>query len=209
MAGVRGKCDPSRGGGRGRRVAGRDGRDALRGCVDGGPWRLEPPGGERPSGTAACSRPGRGHTPRRWRKVGCTDDRSSGGGAGPRRRSARGGLRLDTEPEPWHNSSDRLDLSELGAVTRGPVGAQPGPHPTSESAPYATRAPCRSPAPGPWTPPLPKDAKNALPGRCGKPQRTRFPTAPTAISVPPSPRSTKTGAGAERVDKCREFVRFR
>jgi len=79
---------------------------------------LERPGGERPSGTAACSRHGRGHTPRRWRRVGCTDDRSSGGGAGPRRRSARGGLRLDNEPEPWHNSCDRLGLSELETVTR-------------------------------------------------------------------------------------------
>ena len=35
-----------------------------------------------------------------------------------RRRSARGDLRLDNEPEPWHNSRDRLGLSELGAVTR-------------------------------------------------------------------------------------------
>ena len=117
-----GKCDPSRGDECGTRVAGRGGRDALRDCVDGGPWRLESTDGERPSGTAACSRHGRGHTPRRWRRVGCTDDRSSGGGAGPRRRSARGGLRLDTEPEPWHNSSDRLDLSELGAVTRVRLG---------------------------------------------------------------------------------------
>ena len=123
MAVAQGKCDPSRGAGLGRRAAGRGGRDALRDCADGGPWRLEPRGGERPSGTAACSRHGRGHTLRRWRRVGCTDDRSSGGGAGPRRRSARGGLRLDNEPEPWHNSSDRLGLSELEAVTRVPVGS--------------------------------------------------------------------------------------
>ena len=129
MAGGQGKCDPSRGAGRGRRAAGRDGRDALPDCADGGSWRLEPTGDDRPSGTTACSRRGRGHTPRRRRRDGCSDDRLSVGGAGPRRRSARGGLRLDNEPEPWHNSSDRLDLSELGAVTRVPVGSTgPSPH---------------------------------------------------------------------------------
>ena len=129
MAGGRGKCDPSRGGERGRRVDGRDGRDALRDCVDGGPWRLEPTGDDRPSGTTACNRRGRGHTPRRRRRDGCSDDRLSVGGAGPRRRSARGGLRLDNEREPWHNSSDRLGLSELEAVTRVPVGSTgPSPH---------------------------------------------------------------------------------
>ena len=168
MAGGRGKCDPSRGAGRGRRVAGRGGRGALRDCADGGPGRPGPPGAGRPPGTAACSRHGRGHTPRRWRRVGCTDDRSSAGGAGPRRRSARGGLRLDNGPEPWQNSGDRPGLSELGAVTRV-RSAQPGPLPTPESALYATRTPCRPPAPGPWTPPPPMDAKNAPTGSllCG------------------------------------------
>ena len=122
MAGGRGKCDPSRGGERGRRVDGRDGRDALRDCVDGGTWRLEPTGDDRPSDTTACSRRGRGHTPRRRRRGGCSDDRLSVGGAGPRRRSARGGLRLDNGPEPWQNSSDRLGLSELEAVTRVRLG---------------------------------------------------------------------------------------
>ena len=118
MAGVRGKCDPSRGAGRGRRAAGRGGRDVLRDCADDERWRLERTGDDRPSGTATCSRRGRGHTPRRRRRDGCTGDSFSGGGAGPRRRSARGDLRLDNEPEPWHNSRDRLGLSELGAVTR-------------------------------------------------------------------------------------------
>ena len=122
MAGVRGKCDPSRGDECGTRAAGRDGRDALRGCVDGGPWPLEPTGADRPPDTTACSRHGRGRTPRRGRRVGCTDDRLSGGGAGPQRRSARGDLRLDNEPEPWHNSRDWLGLSELGAVTRVRLG---------------------------------------------------------------------------------------
>ena len=134
MAGGRGKCDPSRGAGRGRRVDGRDGRDALRDCADVGPWRLEPTGDELPSDTTACSRHGRDRTRRRRRRVGCTDGRLSGGGAGPRRRSARGDLRLDNGPEPWQNSRDRLGLSELGAVTRV-RSAQPGPHPASESAP--------------------------------------------------------------------------
>ena len=208
MAGVQGKCDPSRGGGRGRRAAGRGGRDALRDCADGGPWRLEPPGGERPSDTMACSRHGRGRTPRRRRRDGCTDGRLSGGGAGPRRRSARGGLRLDNEPEPWQNSRDRLGLSELGAVTRA-RWAIPGPHPTSESALYATRTQRRRPAPGAVDAAAPHGRKERAHRELGKPQRPRFPTAPTAISVLLSSRSTKTGAGAERVDKCREFVRSR
>ena len=160
MAGVRGKRDPSRGARRGGRAAGRDGGDALRDCVDGGPWPLEPAGDELPSDTMACSRHGRGRTARRRRRVGCTDDTLSGGGAGRRRRSARGDLRLDNEPEPWHNSRDRLALSELGAVTRAPW-AIPGPQPMSESALYATRTQRRRPAPGPWTPTLPMDAKSA------------------------------------------------
>ena len=122
MAGMRGKCDPSRGGGRGRRVDGRGGRDVLPDCADDGRWRPERTGAERPSGTAACSRHDRGHTPRRRRRDGCTDGRLAVGGAGPRRRSARGDLRLDNGPEPWHNSSDRLGLSELGAVTRVRLG---------------------------------------------------------------------------------------
>ena len=178
-AGGRGKCDPSRGAGRGRRVAGRGGRGALRDCADGGPGRPGPPGGGRPPGTAACSRHGRGHTPRRWRRVGRTDDRSSAGGAGPRRRSARGGLRLDNGPEPWQNSGDRPGLSELGAVTRV-RSAQPGPHPTPESALYATRTPCRPPAPGPWTPPPPMDAKSASTGSL-ETAKNAVPTAPTAV----------------------------
>ena len=122
MAGMRGKCDPSRGGGRGRRVDGRGGRDVLPDCADDGRWRPEQTGADRPTGTAACSRHDRGHTPRRRRRDGCTDGRLSGGGASPRRRSARGDLRLDNGPEPWHNSSDRLGLSELGAVTRVRLG---------------------------------------------------------------------------------------
>ena len=75
MVGVRGKCDPSRGDACGRRAAGRDGRDVLPDCADGGPWQREPTGDELPSDTMACSRHGRGRTPRRWRRGGCTDDR--------------------------------------------------------------------------------------------------------------------------------------
>ena len=151
MVGVRGKCDPSRDAVRGRHVGGHGGRDVLRDCADGEPWQLEPTGDELPSDTMACSRHGRGHTPRRRRRVRCTDDRLSAGEARPRRRSARSGLRLDNEPEPWHNSTDRLGLSELGAVTRV-RWVIPDPHPTSESALYATRTHCRPPARGPWTP---------------------------------------------------------
>ena len=105
-------ADSSPCGGRGRRVDGRGGRDVLPDCADDGRWRPEQTGADRPTGTAACSRHDRGHTPRRRRRDGCIDGRLSGGGAGPRRRSARGDLRLDNGPEPWHNSSDRLGLSD-------------------------------------------------------------------------------------------------
>ena len=121
------KTDPSRGDGRGTRAAGRDGRDGPRNSVDVGPGQPATTGDDRPPGSAACSRHGRDHTPRRWRRGGCSVGRSSGVAAGPRRRSARGTLRLDSERQPWHNSSDRLGLSELGAVTR--VRSLPGPSP--------------------------------------------------------------------------------
>ena len=164
MAGMRGKCDPSRGGGRGRRVDGRGGRDVLPDCADDGRWRPEQTGADRPTGTAACSRHDRGHTPRRRRRDGCTDGRLSGGGAGPRRRSARGDLRLDNGPEPWHNSSDRLGLSELGAVTRVRLGYNRALTPRLSPLSTLTRTQRWRPAPGPWTPSLPMDAKSAPTG---------------------------------------------
>ena len=108
--------DPSRDGG--RRAAGRGGRGALRGCADAALGRPAPSGGGSALGTTACSRHGRGHTPRRWRTGGCSVGRSSGGAQCPRCRSAQGGLRLDIEPESWHKSTGRLALSEHGAVTR-------------------------------------------------------------------------------------------
>ena len=75
---MRGKCDPSRGAGRGRRVAGRGGQGPLGTALMVGHGRLGPFGGERPRGIPACSRHGRGHMPRskdgchdRWRR-GCS-----------------------------------------------------------------------------------------------------------------------------------------
>ena len=125
IATVRWKTDPSRVAGRGRRVAGRgrrvagrDGRDGPRNSADVGPWQPAPTGDDRPPGSAPCSRRGRDHTRRKWRTGGCSVGRSSGVAAGPRRRSARSKLRLDSDREPWHNSTDRLGLSELGTVTR-------------------------------------------------------------------------------------------
>ena len=96
IAALRGKTDPSRGGGgRGRRAAGRDGRDGPRDSADVAPWQPAPSGDDRPPGSAACSRHGRDHTPRRWRTAGYSIGRSSGVTAGPRRRSAWAKLRLD------------------------------------------------------------------------------------------------------------------
>ena len=96
----RGKCDPSRGTGRDRRVDDPGDRGALPDCVDGGPWRPAPSGGGPGSGSAPRSRRGHGRTPDRSRRGGGTSGRSSGGGAGPRCRSPRGDLRLDGEPKP-------------------------------------------------------------------------------------------------------------
>ena len=118
MGGGRRNPDPSRGGGRDTRAGGHGGRAALRGSADAALGRPAPSGGGRALGTTACSRPGRGHTPRRWRTGGCSVGTSSGAAGCPRRRSAQGGLRLDIEPESWHNSTGRLALSEHGAVTR-------------------------------------------------------------------------------------------
>ena len=97
IAALRWKTDPSRGGGgRGRRAAGRDGRDGPRDCAGVAPGQPAPSGDGRPPGSAASSRRGRGRTPRRWRTNGCSVGRSSGVTAGPRRRSAWAKLRLDS-----------------------------------------------------------------------------------------------------------------
>ena len=109
--------------------------------------------------------------------------------------------------EPWHNSRDRLGLSELGAVTRvrWPI---PGPHPTSESAPYATRTQCRPPAPGPWTPALPW-TQRARPPELGKPRGRGFPQRPQPSSSPSS-RSTREdrcpSRAHRRVSRIRHFL---
>ncbi len=207
MAGGRGKCDPSRGGGRGRRAAGRDGRDALPDCADGGSWRLEPTGDDRPSGTTTCSRRGRGHTPRRRRRDGCSDDRLSVGGAGPRRRSARGGLRLDNEPEPWHNSSDRLGLSELGAVTRVRLGHNRALTPRlSPLLRYPNAAPVVSA--GAVDAAAPQGRKERALRELGKPRRTRFPTAPTAeifLLIKINTKGSVPGPAHRRASRIRQF----
>ena len=97
IAALQGKTDPSRGGGgRGRRAAGRDGRDGPRDSADVAPWQPARTGDGRPPGSAACSTHGRDHTLRRWRTAGYSIGRSSGVTAGSRRRSARAKLRLDS-----------------------------------------------------------------------------------------------------------------
>ena len=113
-----------------------------------------------------------------------------------------------TEISDWTTSLNRgttartrLGLSEFGAVTRV-RWAQPGPHPTSESALYAIRTPCRPPTPRPWTPALPMDAKSAPQGA--------WETAKNAVSHSAHSHlqdlHEKTAAGAERTGGCREFV---
>ena len=102
--GAGGKCDPSRrGAARGRPAGGRGGRDGPLRCAGGAPWRRGPTAGGRPGGRARSSRRGRGRRPRRSRKPGRTRGSFSGGeSAGPRRRSARSGLRLDIPARPCH-----------------------------------------------------------------------------------------------------------
>ena len=97
IAALRWKTDPSRGGGgRGRRAAGRDGRDGPRDCAGVAPGQPALSRDGRPPGSAASSRRDRGRTPRRWRTNGCSVGNSSGVTAGPRRRSAWAKLRLDS-----------------------------------------------------------------------------------------------------------------
>ena len=68
-------------------------------------------------------------------------DRFAGGAGRPRRRSAQGRLRLDSAPNPWHNSRDWLGLSELETVTRAPDGTPgPSPHALSPSRTLPERA---------------------------------------------------------------------
>ena len=133
---MRGKSDPSRVAERDRRAAGPGDRVAPRDCADAG---LGPPartGGGQASGTTECSRCGRGRRPRRWRRAGRTGDRFAGGAGRPRRRSAQGGLRLDSAPNPWHNSGDWLGLSELETVTRVRLHSGPSPPRLSPSLRY-------------------------------------------------------------------------
>ena len=200
------KTDPSRGDGRGTRAAGRDGRDGPRDSADVGPWQPSTTGDDRPPGTAACSRHGRDHTPRRWRRGGCSVGRSSGVAAGPRRRSARGTLRLDSERQPWHNSIDRLGLSELGAVTRVP-GGNPGPSPRVWVRFYAIRTSCCSSARRLWTLTLLWTRQTAPTGAC-KTAQTRFRTAPTAIIIFFSIKTERATRPGRVTDRCRESVSF-
>ena len=173
---VRRKSDPSRGAERDRRAAGRGGRGALRDCADVEPAPPAPTAGDRTSGRVACSRRGRGRRPRRPRRERRNGDSCAGGAGRPRRRSAQGGPRLDSAPNPWHNGGDWLGLSELETVTRVP-DSTPDPHPAPESAPYATRTRCSSPAPRLWTPPLPW-AQRARPPELAKPRRRGFAQRP-------------------------------
>ena len=179
--GVRGKSDPSRGvAGRGRRAAGRGGRGVLRACADAEPAPPAPSGDDRAPDTAPSSRRAPGRRQRRWRRGGRTGGRCAGGAGRPRRRSAQGGLRLDSAPNPWHNSRDWLGLSELETVTRVPDGT-PGPHPTPESAAYATRTPPPAASAAAVDAAAPVDAKNA-PTRACKTAQTRFCTSAHSLN---------------------------
>ena len=91
----------------------------------------------------------------------------------------------------------------------GPVGVQPGPHPTSESALYATRTQRWRPTPGPWTPTLPMDAKSAPTGSLENREERGFPQRPQPASSSPSITRKRSDAGLERTDGCREYVTFR
>ncbi len=84
----------------------------------------------------------------------------------------------------WTTSLNRGTTARTGSVCRSSRRSRGfGRHnraltPPSESALYATRTPCGPPAPGPWTPPLPMDAKNALTGSLENREHRRFPQRP-------------------------------
>ena len=156
VAPLRGKTDPSHGGGgRGRRAAGRDGRDGPRDSADVAPWPPAPSGDDRPPGSAACSTHGRDHKPRRWRTGGYSSGRSSGVTAGPRRRSARSELRLDSAAPAV--AQQRRPARSVGARDGHEGPAIPGPSPPAHEsastlpdrratspARRSSRTPCRS-----------------------------------------------------------------
>ena len=79
----------------------------------------------------------------------------------------------------WHNGTDRLAPSKLGAIprVRRPT---PDPHPTSDPPPTLPRPRRCSPARRLWTPPLLWTQTTGPTGVC-KTAQTRFRTATTAI----------------------------
>ena len=196
MAGGWWNPDPSRAGG--RRADGRGGRGVLPGCADAEPARPAPSGAGRALGTTACSRHGRDHMPCRWRTGGCSSGSSSGGVRRPRRRSAQGDLRLDNAFEPWHNNTDRLVLSELGAVTRvRRPNTGPSPHVWVRCQRYPNEPLPATPARRLWTPPLLWTQTTAPTGVC-KTAQARFRTATTAIILFFFMTSTTTATGRVR-----------
>ena len=201
---MRRKSDPSRVAERDRRAAGHGDRVAPRDCADAGLGLPARTGGGQAFGTAGCSRCGHGRRPRRSRRAGRTGDRFAGGAGRPRRRSAQGRLRLDSAPNPWHNSRDWLGLSELETVTRAPDGT-PGPHPTPESVSYATRTRRPSPAPGLWTLTLLWTQRARPQGAC-KTAQTRFRTAPTATILVGSSRPGQDGTTGRNADNRRDLL---
>ena len=76
----------------------------------------------------------------------------------------------------------------------GPVVAQPGPHPTSESAPTLSERRAGRQRPGPWTPTVPMDAKSASTGTLENREERGFPQRP-------QPRSSSSSRSTRR-DRC-------
>ena len=114
----------------------------------------------------------------------------------------------------WTTSLNRGTTAGTGSVCRSSgrsrgSGGTTGPSPpTSESAPYAIRTHCRSPAPGLWTPPLPMDAKSAPTGSLENREERGFPQRPQPSFHLLQDLHEKTGAGAGRTGGCRELISF-
>ena len=96
---------------------------ALRAALMARPGGAPPTGSDRPRGTVPNSRRGRGRTLSRSRRARCTRGRFAGGGAaGPRRRSARGRLRLDNRAQPpARKLVTGPDATRLARSTRVPA----------------------------------------------------------------------------------------
>lgn len=132
-------------------------------------------------------------------------------GVAPRRRSARRALRLHNGPEPRHNNTVRLRLSELGRP-RGPDRHHRAAL-TQRLSPLSTPRGRRiGPSAGRGVDAaVPHRPKRTCPqGDLANRERRAFPQRPQPpIAIFSRIHKRRRGASVEGLDKCREFLKFR